>query len=230
MRRTIIGISTSFSHTSCSRGSKHPWRESSIWHITSGGSLPIVGIRSSTKAGTVPPISSAVPAHSVNNAAGYASEWKPSDRKRRPLFREINWITPAKRAKQGNSGSSSCTRVPCKQEARRIAFRATKSTVPRADVFSPTFWMSPPCARARPNDRVSEREWTNSFRYHRQRRPARARDLEGRDSSVFAEREGELAKIKSNKMKSTENEGARNPAGSSFSFAWWVALNGLIRS
>lgn len=103
MRRTIIGISTSSSLK----------QVNILEQIRPSGTLrqtvPIVGIWSSAQ--TVQLFCLSVQQFQrhfpVNNTGSYASEWKPSGRKRRPLFREINWITLTKRAKQGNSGFSS---------------------------------------------------------------------------------------------------------------------------
>lgn len=133
MRRTIIGISTSSSLKQVNI--LEQIRPSGTLHQT----VPIVGIWSSAEAVQLFCLSAQqFQRHfPVNNTGSYASEWKPSGRKRRPLFREINWITPTKRTKQGNSGSSSCIRVPCKQEARRIAFRGTKTMISRSKRISP---------------------------------------------------------------------------------------------
>lgn len=71
MRRTIIGISTSSSLLSLEEVNiLEGNRPSGTLRLGDGSPPPIVGIRSSTKAGTVPPISSAVPVRSVNNVAG----------------------------------------------------------------------------------------------------------------------------------------------------------------
>lgn len=136
MRRTIIGISTSSSLK----------QVNILEQIRPSGTLrqtvPIVGIWSSAQTVQLFCLSAQqFQRHfPVNNTGSYASEWKPSGRKRRPLFREINWITPTKRAKQGSSGSSSCIGVPCKQEARRITFPVTKTMISRgANSISPIF-------------------------------------------------------------------------------------------
>lgn len=103
MRRTIIGISTSSSLK----------QVNILEQIRPSGTLrqavPIVGIWSSARTVQLFCLSAQqFQRHfPVNNTGSYASEWEPSGRKRRPLFREINWITPTKRAKQGNSGFSS---------------------------------------------------------------------------------------------------------------------------
>lgn len=103
MRRTIIGISTSSSLK----------QVNILEQIRPSGTLrqtvPIVGIWSSAQTVQLFCLSARqFQRHfPVNNTGSYASEWKPSGRKRRPLFREINWITSTKRAKQGNPGSSS---------------------------------------------------------------------------------------------------------------------------
>lgn len=146
MRRTIIGISTSSSLK----------QVNILEQIRPCGTLrqtvPIVGIWSSAQTVQLFCLSAQqFQRHfPVNNTGSYASECKPSGRKRRPLFREINWITPTKRAKQGNSGSSSCIGAPCKQEACRITHPATKTMISMEQTILRSSRMSPACKNSLP--------------------------------------------------------------------------------
>lgn len=82
------------------------------------------------------PISSTVPAHTVNNAGSYASEWKPSDRKL--LDRYFTKLIELRRRSVQSRGTPALLRASkCLVNRKYVELHSTrqKARIPRGSVF-----------------------------------------------------------------------------------------------